>query len=131
MNPCNLCNVSCSMNSCLFLLSGLVWSLRPSDIELEILSVSRKLMSEELEKETGINTGWINNGGLFISSSKERLDEYKRLYSVRKLCRYVLSCCVCKSWLEIIVSFHVCRWVRHMALIHMSWDPKKQRNSTL
>lgn len=34
---------------------------------------------QNLEAETGIHPGWVNNGGLFIASSKERLVEYKRL----------------------------------------------------
>ena len=63
------------------LVEGLVWSLRPNDIDVELLRTSRELM-QSLETETGIHTGWINNGGLFIASSKERLDEYKRLMTV-------------------------------------------------
>ena len=39
-------------------------------------------MSRDLEEETGLHTGWIQNGGLFIASSRQRLDEYKRLMSV-------------------------------------------------
>jgi len=60
---------------------GLVWSLRPNDIDVELLRTSRQLM-QTLEAETGIHPGWINNGGLFIASTKERLDEYKRLMTV-------------------------------------------------
>ena len=37
---------------------------------------------QSLETETGVHPGWINNGGLFIASTKERLDEYKRLRTV-------------------------------------------------
>ena len=37
---------------------------------------------QSLKEETGIDPGWINNGGLFIASSKERLEEYKRLMTV-------------------------------------------------
>ena len=37
-----------------------------------------------IEEETGINPGWINNGGLFIANNKERLDEYKRLHTLGK-----------------------------------------------
>ena len=62
-------------------LEGLVWSLRPNDIDVELLTSSRKLM-QNLEAETGVHPGWINNGGLFIASTKERLDEYKRLMTV-------------------------------------------------
>lgn len=39
-------------------------------------------MSRDLEEETGLHTGWIQNGGLFIASNQQRLDEYKRLMSV-------------------------------------------------
>ena len=60
---------------------GLVWSLRPNDLEVDLLGRSRRLMAG-LEGETGLSTGWINNGGLFIASTKERLDEYKRLMTV-------------------------------------------------
>ena len=42
-----------------------------------------------LQAETGVDPGWINNGGLFIASTKERLDEYKRLMSVP--CRALYS----------------------------------------
>ncbi|MDK2413688.1 FAD-dependent oxidoreductase, partial [Aphanizomenon sp. 202] len=38
-----------------------------------------------LEDETGVNPGWINNGGLFIASSNERLQEYKRLMTVGRV----------------------------------------------
>ena len=62
--------------------AGLVWRLRPSDQEVELLAHTRHLARDVLEKETGISAGWIENGGLFIASNKERLDEYKRLYSV-------------------------------------------------
>jgi len=37
-----------------------------------------------LEEETGLNSGWINNGGIFISHSEERLNEYKRLSTLGK-----------------------------------------------
>jgi len=63
-------------------MAGLVWSLRPNDIDVQLLTASRQLM-QNLETETGIHPGWINNGGLFIASNKERLDEYKRLQTVR------------------------------------------------
>jgi sarcosine dehydrogenase len=62
--------------------AGLVWRLRPSDVEIEILRLSHDLMIG-LEEESGVDPGWINNGGLFIASTKERMDEYKRLHTVR------------------------------------------------
>jgi len=62
---------------------GLLWQLRPSDVEVELLAITRNIVSKDLEEETGLHTGWIQNGGLFIASNKQRLDEYKRLMSVR------------------------------------------------
>lgn len=63
--------------------TGLLWQLRPSDVEVELLAHTRNVISRDLEEETGLHTGWIQNGGLFIASNKQRLDEYKRLMSVR------------------------------------------------
>ncbi|XP_051158865.1 sarcosine dehydrogenase, mitochondrial [Leptopilina boulardi] len=63
--------------------AGMVWSLRPNDVEVELLRNSRKVY-ENLERETGINPGWINNGGIFIAYDKVRMDEYKRLYTIGK-----------------------------------------------
>lgn len=37
-----------------------------------------------LEEETGLDPGWIMNGGLFIAHSDVRLDEYKRLATIGK-----------------------------------------------
>ncbi|KAJ7372292.1 hypothetical protein OS493_019736 [Desmophyllum pertusum] len=59
--------------------AGLVWRLRPSDVEVELLAATRELARDVLEKETGLWAGWNENGGLFIANNKERLDEYKRL----------------------------------------------------
>lgn len=66
-------------------LLGLLWQLRPSDVEVELLAHTRNVISKDLEEETGLHTGWIQNGGLFIASNKQRLDEYKRLMSVRMI----------------------------------------------
>ncbi|PIK57278.1 Sarcosine dehydrogenase, mitochondrial [Apostichopus japonicus] len=74
--------------------AGLVWRLRPSDIEVELLNYMRHLVRDVLEEETGVVPGWIENGGLFIASTKERLDEYKRLGTIGKVYgveSYVLS----------------------------------------
>ncbi|XP_076875195.1 sarcosine dehydrogenase, mitochondrial [Brachyhypopomus gauderio] len=74
--------------------AGLLWQLRPSDTEVELLAHTRRVVSSELQAETGLDTGWIQNGGLFIASNKQRLDEYKRLMSLGKVYgieSYVLS----------------------------------------
>lgn len=51
-------------------------------MEVELLAHTRDVVSRELPAETGLHTGWVENGGLFIASNKQRLDEYKRLMSV-------------------------------------------------
>ncbi|XP_039618685.1 sarcosine dehydrogenase, mitochondrial [Polypterus senegalus] len=74
--------------------AGLLWQLRPSDVEVELLAHTRQVVSTDLEQETGLSTGWIQNGGLFIASNKQRLDEYKRLMTLGKVYgieSYVLS----------------------------------------
>ncbi|XP_041973675.1 sarcosine dehydrogenase, mitochondrial [Aricia agestis] len=63
--------------------AGLVWSLRPCDLEVRLLQDSRDVYSS-LEKETGDYAGWINNGGMFISRSKVRTEEYMRLHTLGK-----------------------------------------------
>ncbi|NXC22204.1 SARDH protein, partial [Corythaeola cristata] len=73
---------------------GLLWQLRPSDVEVELLAHTRDVVSRELPAETGLHAGWVQNGGLFIASNQQRLDEYKRLMSLGKVYgveSYVLS----------------------------------------
>ncbi|CAB4011210.1 Sarcosine dehydrogenase, mitochondrial, partial [Paramuricea clavata] len=65
--------------------AGLVWRLRPSDVDVELLAHTRKLSNDVLENETGLSTGWIENGGLFIADNKERLNEYQRLMTLGKV----------------------------------------------
>ena len=43
--------------------AGLVWRLRPSDVEIQLLTQMVQLVNS-LEEETGVNPGWINNGKL-------------------------------------------------------------------
>lgn len=57
---------------------GLVWRLRPNDVDTELLARTTKLMNS-LEAETGQSSGFINNGGLFIAHTPERVQEYQRL----------------------------------------------------
>ncbi|GIX90708.1 sarcosine dehydrogenase, mitochondrial [Caerostris extrusa] len=64
--------------------AGLIWRLRPNDTDIQILNHTRHLLNDVLEEETGVHPGWINNGGLFIANSKERLNEYKRLMTIGK-----------------------------------------------
>ncbi|RHY32968.1 hypothetical protein DYB32_002079, partial [Aphanomyces invadans] len=41
-------------------------------------------LAKSLEAETGISTGWVENGGLFIAANHERLSEYQRLATLGK-----------------------------------------------
>lgn len=63
--------------------AGLVWRLRPNDVEIQLLATTRDLLMS-LESETGLNSGWIQNGGLFISHSAQRTNEYRRLQTLGK-----------------------------------------------
>ncbi|XP_036074095.1 sarcosine dehydrogenase, mitochondrial isoform X4 [Rousettus aegyptiacus] len=64
--------------------AGLLWQLRPSDVEVELLAHTRRVVSRDLPEETGLHAGWVQNGGLFIASSQQRLLEYQRLMSLGK-----------------------------------------------
>lgn len=63
--------------------AGLVWRLRPNDVEIQLLATTRDLLMS-LEAETGLDSGWIQNGGLFISHSSQRTNEYRRLQTLGK-----------------------------------------------
>ena len=55
---------------------------RPVDVTL--LAHTHRLLAS-LEEETGVDPGYLVNGGLFVASTKERLDEYKRLQTLGKV----------------------------------------------
>lgn len=55
--------------------AGLVWSLRPSQLEIEILKGSKRVFKELGEDDCG----WINNGSLFIAHSNDELKELEQL----------------------------------------------------
>jgi hypothetical protein len=40
-------------------------------VEIKLLSHTHSILTK-LEEETGVNPGWINNGGLFIANNKVR-----------------------------------------------------------
>ncbi|KAL1506279.1 hypothetical protein ABEB36_005671 [Hypothenemus hampei] len=60
---------------------GLIWSLRPNDTDTELLRRTKEII-RDLEKESGESLGFINNGGIFIARTAERLEEYKRLHTL-------------------------------------------------
>lgn len=49
--------------------AGLIWSLRPNDVEIQLLSDTRKQIIN-IKEETGIDPGWTENGGLYIAHNK-------------------------------------------------------------
>ncbi|XP_017020013.1 sarcosine dehydrogenase, mitochondrial [Drosophila kikkawai] len=61
--------------------AGLLWRLRPNDVDIQLLANSRRML-QQLEEETGLDPGWIQNGGIFIAHNETRLDEYRRLATV-------------------------------------------------
>lgn len=60
--------------------AGLVWSLRPSQFEIEMLQGTKRVFRELGE----INCGWINNGSIFIAHSREELGEFEKLSELGK-----------------------------------------------
>ncbi|KAF2349552.1 Glycine cleavage T-protein-like N-terminal [Trinorchestia longiramus] len=58
--------------------AGLVWDLRPTDTETMILNRTLQVL-KGLEEETGVNPGWINNGGLLLATNKTRFNELQRM----------------------------------------------------
>jgi glycine/D-amino acid oxidase-like deaminating enzyme len=65
--------------------AGIIWRLRPDDVLTQLLNSTRDLLMQ-LEAETGVDPGWVNNGGLFIASTKvwvpqmvQKCDTYRYL----------------------------------------------------
>jgi len=63
--------------------AGLLWRLRPNDVDIQLLANSRRML-QGLEEETDLDPGWIQNGGIFIAHNETRLDEYRRLATFRR-----------------------------------------------
>lgn len=61
--------------------TGLLWRLLPDESQTLLINITRDLFNT-LEEETGVESGFYMNGGLFIASTKNRLDEYRRLKTV-------------------------------------------------
>lgn len=53
---------------------AIVWSLRGNDVDNLMLKKTRTLLTN-LEAETGVNSGWINNGGIFIARTPVRIGD--------------------------------------------------------
>ena len=56
--------------------AGLLWQLRPSDVEIRLIKHTRDLARGQLEAESGQSSGWVNTGGLFIADHQNRIREY-------------------------------------------------------
>jgi len=46
--------------------AGCIWRLRPNDVDTLLLNDTRDVLMQ-LEAETGLDPGWIMNGGIFIA----------------------------------------------------------------
>ncbi|KAK9296853.1 hypothetical protein QLX08_009258 [Tetragonisca angustula] len=51
---------------------------------MELLDATRRIFNS-LEKETGTNPGWINNGGVYVARSSDRLNEFRRVITGSKI----------------------------------------------
>lgn len=49
--------------------AGLVWRLRPNDVEIQLLASTRNQILN-IKEQTGIDPGWIENGGVYIAHNK-------------------------------------------------------------
>ncbi|XP_017887261.1 sarcosine dehydrogenase, mitochondrial [Ceratina calcarata] len=65
--------------------AGLVWGVRgPYDTEIQLLATTKQVV-QSLENETGLNSGWVQNGGLYPARTKERWYSYQRIAAVSKV----------------------------------------------
>ncbi|XP_055319034.1 sarcosine dehydrogenase, mitochondrial-like [Sitodiplosis mosellana] len=64
--------------------AGLLWRIRPSDVDIQLLNRSRDMLID-IKENTEFDPGWQQKGGLFIAHEKIRIDEYKRLSTIGKL----------------------------------------------
>lgn len=61
--------------------AGCVWRLRPNDIDTVLLNDTRDVLMQ-LEAETGLDPGWIMNGGIFIAYNEVIKDRRENLVIV-------------------------------------------------
>lgn len=60
--------------------AGLVWSLRPAPLEIEVLKRTKRVFNELGEDDCG----WINNGSLFIAHCDDEVHEFTQLSKLGK-----------------------------------------------
>lgn len=66
---------------------GLLWKRSANDVYLQLVERTRQLNENILPselKEVGQETNWVRNGAMFVAKKKERMNEYKRLYTLAK-----------------------------------------------
>ena len=64
--------------------AGMLWRLRPSDVDIELHAYTRELIKRLEVEQDSVGSAWTENGGLFIASNKERMAEYERLAETGK-----------------------------------------------
>ena len=64
--------------------AGMLWRLRPSDVDIELHAYTRELIKRLEIQQDSVGSAWTENGGLFIASNKERMAEYERLAETGK-----------------------------------------------
>jgi sarcosine dehydrogenase len=64
--------------------AGMLWRLRPSDVDIELHAYTRDLIKRLEVEQNSVGSAWTENGGLFIASNKERMAEYERLAETGK-----------------------------------------------
>ncbi|XP_037027162.1 sarcosine dehydrogenase, mitochondrial-like [Bradysia coprophila] len=64
--------------------NGLMWRIRPNDVDIQLLNRSRDTILD-IQENTEYDPGWIQNGGIFIARTKKRMDEYIRLSTIAKV----------------------------------------------
>jgi sarcosine dehydrogenase len=57
--------------------AGLLWRLRPNDTDIQLIAKTHEIL-QVIEAETGINPGWVNNGGMFIAHNQVLIVDARR-----------------------------------------------------
>lgn len=64
--------------------AGMVWNLRTSEIESQLLEYSWEMM-KSMEQREGISVGFYEYGGMFLATDEARLNENRRLSEISSL----------------------------------------------
>lgn len=63
--------------------AGLHWNCRPNYYDIET-GINTLKMIKNVEKDSGLSCGLIQNGGMYIANNNDRLNEYKRMSNLSK-----------------------------------------------